>query len=467
MGTGPKSPSSVPYWRWLEQQLSELSTELERVTDERDQATQELEDAKHILDATVQELERLKAQLRMYENPHTPSSAVRFKKAAPKRTGKRGAPKGHPGTTRAAPVPEEDITVHRNVCPHCREALAEPERVTERVIEDVVPSRVVTTRFTLGEYTCPGCGAHVESRHTDCPQKGKFGIGVHVSAVLLKHEARAPIRKVISVMNRVYGLKLSPKAVQDVLLRVGDACCAGYTALLSRIRAAKWVHIDETSVRVNGKNWWIWVFRTDTDDVAVVIRETRSASVAREVLGEHPPPVVADGYPGYAWIPEKQRCWAHLLREADAHADASGAGKSLADAVHALYGELHTALESADETERLASKNRLEARLRDIITGHDIDDNPELKKPLTYLRNGIGDWFTCLAHPGMPATNNLAEQAIREHVVQRKIIGAFRSERGPRSYACIASLLETWSYQGMDPYEELDALLRRELCLKE
>jgi hypothetical protein len=467
MVTDPESPPSVPYWRWLEQQLSELSTELERVTGERDQTAQELEDAKRRLDATVQELERLKARLRAYENPHTPSSAVRFKKAAPGRTGKRGAPKGHPGTTRAAPVPDEDVSVRRNVCPHCREALGEPERVTERVIEDVVPSRVVTTRFLLGEYTCPGCGAHVESRHADCPQKGRFGIGVHVSAVLLKHTARAPIRKVISVMGRIYGLTLSPKAVQDILLRVGDACCAGYNALLSRIRDARWVHIDETGVRVNGKNWWVWVFRTDADDVAVVIRATRSASVAREVLGDDPPPVVADGYSGYNWIHTKQRCWAHLLREVDAHAGASDAGRALADAVHALYGELKTALESADETERLASKDRLEARPRDIITGHDTEDNPELRKPVTYLHNGIGDWFTCLAHPGMPATNNLAEQAVREHVVQRKIIGAFRSERGPRSYACIASLLETWSYQGKDPYEELDALLRRELCLKE
>jgi len=86
---------------------------------------------------------------------------------------------------------------------------------------------------------------------------------------------------------------------------------------------------------------------------------------------------------------------------------------------------------------------------------------------MRYIRNGIGDWFTCLDHPGMPATNNLAEQAIREHVVQRKIIGAFRSERGPGSYACIASLLETWSYQGKDPYEEMDMLLREELCLKD
>jgi septal ring factor EnvC (AmiA/AmiB activator) len=88
---------AVPYWRWLEGQLAELSTELGRVTDERDQTVQELDGAKQKLNVTaqkldateqkleeaVQELERLRARLRKYENPHTPSSAVRFKKAAP------------------------------------------------------------------------------------------------------------------------------------------------------------------------------------------------------------------------------------------------------------------------------------------------------------------------------------------------------------------------------------------------
>lgn len=88
--------------------------------------------------------------------------------------------------------------------------------------------------------------------------------------------------------------------------------------------------------------------------------------------------------------------------------------------------------------------------------------NRRKERPMIYIKRGIGDWFTCLDHPGMPATNNLAK-----HVIQRKIIGAFRSERGPRSYACIASLLETWPYQGKDLYEELNMLLREELCLKD
>jgi transposase len=58
----------------------------------------------------------------------------------------------------------------------------------------------------------------------------------------------------------------------------------------------------------------------------------------------------------------------------------------------------------------------------------------ELKKPVKYIKFGVGYWYTCLLYPGMQPTNNLGEQAIREHVVIRKIIGTFRSERVSEFY---------------------------------
>ncbi|MBI4438601.1 transposase, partial [Candidatus Woesearchaeota archaeon] len=39
----------------------------------------------------------------------------------------------------------------------------------------------------------------------------------------------------------------------------------------------------------------------------------------------------------------------------------------------------------------------------------------------------IQSWFTCIKHENVEPTNNNAEQAIRETVIVRKIIGAFRS----------------------------------------
>jgi hypothetical protein len=65
----------------------------------------------------------------------------------------------------------------------------------------------------------------------------------------------------------------------------------------------------------------------------------------------------------------------------------------------------------------------------------------------------------------MEPTNNLGEQAMREHVIMRRIIGCFRSENGAANYQYIASLLASWKLQDKNMFEELEMLVRRELCL--
>ena len=70
-----------------------------------------------------------------------------------------------------------------------------------------------------------------------------------------------------------------------------------------------------------------------------------------------------------------------------------------------------------------------------------------------------------MLYPEMEPTSNLGEQAMREHVILRKIIGCFRSKNGAENYQYIASLLADWRLQDKNGFEELEQLLRRELCM--
>ncbi len=81
------------------------------------------------------------------------------------------------------------------------------------------------------------------------------------------------------------------------------------------------------------------------------------------------------------------------------------------------------------------------------------------------IKNGFGKWYMYLLYPRMEPTNNLGEQAIREHVIMRKIIGCFRSESGAENYQFIASFLASWKLQKRNIFEDLADLLRKELCL--
>jgi transposase len=438
---------------------------------------QQLEEKIQILqtlnEKLLQENEDLKNRLHYYENPHTPPSENTLKKQEkeslqpdplPK---KRGAPNGHKGATRPKKQPEEFKDVINQKCEKCgSENIQKQEKSVEKVIEDLQPPpKPKIIQYKLWEVKCLDCGHQSLSKDRDCPQKGNFGIFLIVYITMLKFHLRGVLRKIQDFLLFNDDFEISVKGIQDVLLRVGDSCKNEYYRKLEKIRSAKWRHIDETCVKVNGVKWWLWIFRTNDNETLVVIRKSRGKKVLEEILGkDHQGPDIVDGWPSYDWISILQRCWAHLLREVDDVIEVSENGKKLSEEIHACFKSLKEFLaRDPSMDERTTKKEEFEKELENIVAKY--ADCKELKKPLTYLKNGFGRWYTCILYPGMEPTNNLGEQAMREHVIMRKIIGCFRSEKGAENYQYIASLLATWRLQGKNGFEELEGLLRQELCL--
>ena len=432
------------------------------------------EDYIHQLETTVElltnenaklreENEALKKRLIMYENPHTPPSLQLFKPKISNPPGKRGAPMGHKGATRIHDTPDEVIHVSTEKCPECNHPLESPIRTEKKTIFDIPPpQKIKITEFQLDVYKCSNCGSEIRSKHIDCPQTGDMGIYLLNYITMLKYNLRGVIRKVQEFLLRNNDLKLSVKGINDALLRVGDACRNEYTAIQERIRRSKWVHIDETGFHVNGNKYWLWAFRSAENDVLIVIVDSRGRDVVRDTLGgDFHGPAIVDGWKVYSYLTIIQRCWAHLIREVDAF-KSSGKGKELSEEIHSMFGELKESLKSEDMDDRRSMKEKYDTRIEEIVKRY--DPIGELHKPIEYIRNGLGSWFTCLLYKGMEPTNNLAEQAIREHVVIRKIIGTFRSEGGSQNYQYISSLLSTWRLQGKSMFVEMDKILRKELC---
>jgi len=421
------------------------------------------------------ENEDLKKRLLFYENSNTPPSARQLEKAAKPPTEnipipkKRGAPIGHKGATRPTKEPDRTEEVIADHCEKCNSTNIEKLDTCETsIIEDMPPPQKITrTRYIRRKVKCLDCGHQFTSKHPDCPKKGDFGIFILVYIVMLKFFLRGVIRKIQDFVLRYNDLEISPKGIHDILLRVGEACKKDYEDKIQKIRRAKWRYIDETGIKVLGIQFWLWIFRTDTNEVLVVIRKSRGKNVLEEILGKEPEGAnSADGWRAYSWM-KLQRCWAHLLRVVDACIDVSENGKRLSEDIHSCFKKLREFLDSdpsmVSMAERMEQKDLFEKELEGIIAKY--SEFNELKKPLTYLKNGCGCWYTCLLYPGMEPTNNLAEQAIREHVIMRKIIGCFRSVKGAENYQYIASLLATARLQGKNGFEELEKVHRQELCL--
>jgi len=67
--------------------------------------------------------------------------------------------------------------------------------------------------------------------------------------------------------------------------------------------------------------------------------------------------------------------------------------------------------------------------------------------------------FTFLRRPGVPPTNNLAEQSLRHLVIFRKICFGTRSDSGLKTHSILPSLVQTARRQAVLPREFLETLL--------
>lgn len=417
----------------------------------------QLERENELLRARIRELE---AQLAKYEKSHTPPSLRRdgtSRKNQKKNGGRKpGQKRGHKGVTRHRVEPDEQVDVTMDRCPHCNAELGSPSRIESKVIEEIPePQPVIVTEYRIAHYTCPGCHREVVATDPDCPKEGIFGNNTIAQVTVLKYEERLPHRKIREVLKRQYGLDISPATILDLTRRASDAVRSEYEEILDRIRTAEVLYVDETSIKVQGKKYWIWAFTTPAETF-VVIRKSRGMKVLMEVLTRRfRGIIVCDGWASYSRFTDRiQRCWAHLLRESKDLAEKIAEALPLHKAIKRLYKKLTDALEGEpppEDRRRLWYEAR--ATLRRWLGREYVSEKVE--KFIGKISNGFEYWFTFILRSDVEPTNNRAERALREHVVQRKIIGTLRNEKGTTIHERIMTVLTTWTQQGLNSFQML------------
>lgn len=417
------------------------------------------------LEQVIEELKKriagLEAKLARYENPHTPPSKREFQPNRTKKSnGKPGRKEGHEGITRKQPEPTHFAKATKEVCPYCSAMLGKPSYTERKIIEEIPePQPMKIIEFTINHYLCPSCGKDVVGEHPELPQEGNFGKNAVAHVTLMKYEDRLPFRKIKASVERQYRLNVSPGAIFDFTRRAHDGVRPVYEFILNRIRNSDIVYVDETGEKVDGTNYWLWVFTTPKETF-VVVRNNRGTKVLREVLTRRfRGIIVCDGWRSYPSFTKKlQRCWAHMLRESKYIAEKIKEIHPLNKALRRLYHKLTTFL-SRKRTQEERKKLWYEARatLRRWLRRE--YQSEEIKEFIEKIQNGFDYWFTFILNPGVEPTNNRAERALREHVVQRKIFGTLRNEKGARIYETLMTVIATWKQQEFPLHQKLVSYL--------
>ncbi len=189
-----------------------------------------------------------------------------------------------------------------------------------------------------------------------------------------------------------------------------------------------------------------------------VISPSRGYEVAAGVLGEDYDGVIGrDGWKPYDGFQEAihQLCLAHIFGRIDRVLDL--ATRAAVVFPRALKRLLRDALDLRDRRDRgelgphglLVAIGRPESRLDRLLSAEFSSD--ENRKLAATVEPYAGDLFTFLRDPEVEATNWPAEQAIRPAVVNRKLSGGNRTERGAKAQAVLASVFRTSWQRDLDP----------------
>ena len=436
---------------------------------EKDKLKKEIDKVKKENETLGKDKEALEKELRKYKNSNTPPSAHPHLKSSSSKTlviksHKRGAPKGHAWANKPRLETLNDRHIIGEECPRCQskdiQVTGVKTQQQEEIPPDIQPEPVNITRDIC---ECNNCQLKFLARDNKTPLQGRFGINLIVLVVFLKFIVRGVLRKTSSFLAASFALKLAPASVQAIIERAARAGEKEYDSLKQKIRSSKLLYIDETSFSVLGKNWWVWVFRSDTD-MLLVIRNSRGNNVLQEILGkDYAGTVVCDCWRAYDFLSNAalQRCWAHLLRKSKELE--SVAGRHFHKKLSVLFDEIIKFNRTEkSEKQRLRKYANMTKKLQKITTYYSRYE--ECEAVTKYIDFHIESWFTCIKISGVQPTNNYAEQAIRETVLVRKIIGAFRSVEGTKTYETLASLIATWQLQKLDIKKELTRMLSTNLC---
>jgi transposase len=387
-----------------------------------------------------------------------------------KRIGPRKGSLGRKGGGRPlACDPDETVTAKAVACVHCQAALTDANQILHGRYDkvDLPVIRPTVTRMERYAGHCPCCGGVTLAPVPEGLEDGSpFSVNIVALAIYLRFTHAISYRRLTQLFEHLFALRISEGALDAMLQRAKPCLDHEVTAILVRLRRSRIVCSDETSVRIDGRTRWNWVFQND-QVVIHVVRNSRAASVVTEVMAGHRPSIwVSDLYgaqQGHAdlW----QICLAHQLRDCTFAIEAGDTVfaprmKSLLLRAVVLARRRKILAEST----RRAYLRRLDHELNAIMVLAPTNrDGRRLRKRYGKVRSHL---FTFLEHPDAPPDNNGSERELRPTATYRKVTGGFRSEWGAELFAGVRSVIGTAARRGMDAFQAIHAVLDGETVIQ-
>ncbi len=456
----PKDKTATLYYF----ELKRLGGLLKKEEKKREQAEKEVEELRNKLKEAEEKIKGLEEENDNLKECRKTYAKMLFKGKTKKTSHvKRGREKGHLGVSRKQPeanLVNKEIDVKVSRCPECNKKLGGCRRKYSRIVENIIiqPQREVI-KYWIHQYECKHCGEKISGKPKEGVGQSPFGKNVFGAALFYRYRMKTPIEKIAECFREMHGLKISTGAIQNLFYQASVQFGEKYEELKQLLIDGNKIHGDETGWRVNGENWWTWLWTND--DISLYTTEkTRGRGIPEKLLKTFKGLLIRDGYNSYNGVDtEQQICWIHLLRKAHEYCSRERSSSEmiiLKDVLKTCYRRMNRWHRKKHTEEE---RNRYEKRMKYLLQNIWKTREWKEKDSQTFIKEWLirhQDRLTKFLkyEYGCPE-NNPAERAIRPMVIFRKISGGSKSKRGIKATDINMSIFQTWAKQNLSIIQNL------------
>jgi transposase len=421
-----------------------------------------LEQQKEI-DYLRKELEKYKKPPKNSSNSSIPSSKDLWTKKYPKRPSsnlKAGGQFGHVGKNKQYfENVDEVISLNPDICPFCgcNHFIEKSPDIKKRQLVDIAEIKPYVIEYQKKDLVCANCK---RKSNADFPIKGNVELGDNAEKLIAYFNVQHHVsyERIVQIFNDVFGIEISKGSIDNKLKSIFFKSKQKYDEILNILKNGKIIGSDETGMRINKENWFVWAFQNEECSY-YTSTQNRAYKTVSDTIGDQFDGVwVSDRYGSQLKInAQHQLCLAHLIRECKyiEAADKSKWAKKLRKLFEEGIKYKNENIENYDICESDIFREIQKFKKRLGILFRKSPPKKEEKRLYSQLIGRQKQLLLFLEEKEIPATNNGSERALRNRVTKRKVSGCFRSEMGAYCNDVISSIIETAKKQKVNL---LDAL---------
>lgn len=428
--------------------IKELREEVSRLKKEKELIEKEFEEFKAKHSQTVTELRKA---LNIKANKTQDLKPV-------------GAKNGHKAYTRHIPERIDSVKEHNTSrCRYCHTKLGQTQEVRQRYVTDIkLVAKVKNTQHNIHRKYCPTCKKIVEPEVPNVLPHARFGLNLMLFIMYLRLGLRLPGNKVCEFLGTMYNLTISEGEIVHILKQLVIAFGSYYSSLEKMVKIARVKHTDSTTWRVNGKNYFAWVFIA-TGVVLYKIRKRNNSKVPLSVFGTQQKgmTLVIDRHSALRALAKKagfllQLCWSHILD------DSKGLSKNFGAEGRYVHHKLKEIFAMATSFEGKGNQEHVDALKAEIfeLTLRNYKHNTVRRFVDNLWKRDIDSLFRFVTDPDVDPTNNISERELRHLVIIRKISNGSRSTRGANATAILLSVIQTLRMNKKNPLLGMQEILK-------